>query len=381
MRVLVVHHSLNSAGGGERVALHLIRLLQDMGHEVHLACVEKTNWDYVQKVIGVRLRYIPREHPLFPVRLRVFGIYQRALTSLHVLRFRSKFDLIINTHGDALVAPAHITYLHFPILAYVRLGFLGRYFKYYKSTFWRLYFEPYKVWQFAVAEHAYKNSVVLTNSRYSAYFAKKLFDVDAVVVYPPVEVDQYLKLAERTDREDAVIYIARYSPEKCSHHLIYVAKELPDVKFYLVGAAHGRGLSYYQYCLKLKERLNVKNIEILANVPHEDKLKLLARCKVYVHLYITEHFGIAPVEALASGCMLVVPVNSGTWTDVCEFGKYGIGYHKLDPRELAEKIQEAMNNWRKGFVQKAKEHVKKFSVDSFYERMRKVIEIFEQEAA
>ncbi len=378
MKILIVHSTLNSAGGGERVALHTIKLLQELGHEVHLACVEKTNWEYVQNVIGIKLREIPREYHLFPISIKMFGIYQRALTSFHVMRLRRKFDLIINTHGDALAVPADVTYLHFPLLAYVKMRVLGKYFKYYKSIFWRLYFEPYKMFQFAFAERSYRNSVILTNSRYSRYFAKKLFDINAIIVYPPVEIRDYLEYCGRsTDREDAVIYIARFSPEKCHHYLIYVAKELPHIKFYLVGAAHGKGLSYYQQCLKLKEKLNVKNVEILPNVPHFEKLRLLAKCKVYVHLYVTEHFGIAPVEALASGCILVVPTNSGTWTDVCDFGKYGIGFRKLDPKEISLKICEALEKWSVGFLQEAARYVRRFSVEEFYRRMQKIVEIFE----
>jgi len=247
-----------------------------------------------------------------------------------------------------------------------------------KSLFWYTYFQPYYIIQKKIAKKYFSNALILTNSRFSAYFIKDLFNKDAFVVYPPVEIDDYLKLSENIDREDAVIYIARYSPEKNNHLMIYLAKELPEYKFYLIGSAHGKGIEYYQYCKKLKERLNVKNIEIHANVPHSEKLKLLSKCKVYIHLFPTEHFGIAPVEALASGLIPVVPINSGTWTDVCEFGKYGIGYRTLNVKELSEKIQEAFTKWSIGFVTNAKKHIEKFNVREFREKIMQIMKIVSQ---
>ncbi len=100
------------------------------------------------------------------------------------------------------------------------------------------------------------------------------------------------------------------------------------------------------------------------NVPHEEKLKLLAR--------VTEHFGIAPVEAMASGLALIVPKLSGTWTDICDFGRYGLGYTKLSVGEIIPLIEDALARWNK--FQTPIEHVEKFSVEMFYAKMRKIVE-------
>ena len=373
MKILICHHSFNSVGGGERVALHLLKLLQDLGHDVAVATSEPTDWNYVRKIIGIDVGPV-KEYNLVPVRLRAFGIYQRFLTSLHVLRFREKFDIIINTHGDVMLLPVDITYLHFPVISYLKLGYLKPYFKYLKSPFWLIYFTPYYLIQNRLAHQCFSNSLVITNSNFSASIIKMIFNIDAVIIYPPVEIDQYLKLSENEDREDSVIYLARYSEEKNNHLLVLIAKELPDIKFYLAGSAHGKGRYYYEYCRKLKEKLNVKNIEILKNITHEDKLKLLSKCKVYVHLMPMEHFGIAPVEALASGLVPVAHASGGTWSDVLEYGKYGLGYKQLSVHEIAEKIKEALKKWSRSFIYSARTHVQKFSVEAFRKKFTKVIE-------
>lgn len=116
MKALVIHNSLNSIGGGERVCLHIVKALMEAGFDVSLATVERTNWGKVLDVMGIDLPKIPREYTITR-ELRIFGIYQRSLTTLHVARFRKRFNLIINTHGDVMLLPTDITYLHFPVFA------------------------------------------------------------------------------------------------------------------------------------------------------------------------------------------------------------------------------------------------------------------------
>ncbi|NPA70440.1 MAG: glycosyltransferase [Crenarchaeota archaeon] len=375
MKILIIHHSFNSCGGGERVSLHLIRLLQEEGHDVIIGTTERTDWNYVQKVAGIRLRKIPKEYYISPIRLKAFGIYQRPLTTIHIARLRGKVDLVINTHGDATLVPADIVYLHFPVIAYLELDTLRPYFKYSKSPSWYLYFRPYYEVQRKIAKKCYSNSIIITNSKFSKYIIRRVIGKNSIVIYPPTELYDYIKNIYNNDREDSVIYVARFSEEKNNHFLIYLAKELPEYQFYLVGSAHGRGVEYYNYCKKLAERLNVRNVKIMANVPHETKLKLLASCKVYVHLFPTEHFGIAPLEALASGLVPVVPKLSGAWTDICACGRFGVGYTKLDVKEISEKIMKAFEVWGKIDRYSVIKHLRTFTPEMFYRKMSNIVKL------
>ncbi len=370
-KVLVLHHTLNTAGGGERVCMHLLKLLCDMlDLNVTLGCTEPPDWGFIERTLGVRIERKPKVISLLPFKLRAFGIYHRPLTSVHVVL--TKHDLVINTHGDATLAPADIVYLHFPVLAYMEFRYLRPYLKYYRSLFWRVYFEPYRQLQERFARRVFNNSkVILTNSKFSKMFIREVIGKDSIVIYPPVEIDEYLFFRHANHREDSVIYIARFSPEK-NHHLIpYIARELPHVKFYVVGNVAGKGYAYYVYVKRLCEKLGVKNVVLLPNLPHRDKVKLLARCKVYLHLMVTEHFGIAPVEAMAAGLALVVPRLSGTWTDVCDFGRYGLGYARLDVSEIVPLIEDAMSRWRS--LQAPVEHVMRFSTQNFYKAMQHIV--------
>ena len=52
MKALILHNTLNSVGGGERVCLAVIEALKDAGWEVCLATVEPTDWSRVEKIVG-----------------------------------------------------------------------------------------------------------------------------------------------------------------------------------------------------------------------------------------------------------------------------------------------------------------------------------------
>ena len=99
MKALILHNTLNSVGGGERVCLAVIEALKDAGWEVCLATVEPTDWSRVEKIVG-RVVKPDVEMSLFPFKVRMFGIYMRLLTYYFAIKAGKNCDLIIITHGD-----------------------------------------------------------------------------------------------------------------------------------------------------------------------------------------------------------------------------------------------------------------------------------------
>ncbi|RLE63015.1 MAG: hypothetical protein DRJ38_08570 [Thermoprotei archaeon] len=372
MKVLILHNTLNSCGGGERVALHTIKALQDASHEVDLGVVERTDWKKVIEITGIKLSRIPHETYLTE-KLRTFGIYQRLLLSYYALKLAKKYDLMINTHGDAMITSTHVTYMHFPTLLMVT-GEWVWYTKYGKNPFWRAYFEPYKLLQNFLSKRALENTILLTNSKFSKNVIKKWLGKEALVVYPPVELHDYLPLAAYERRDDVVISIGRFAPEKNWHLLPKIASKLPDTKFYLIGSLSGYYKSYFEHVLRLKEKLNAENLLIYPNAPHKLKLKLLSEAKVLLHLYPYEHFGISVVEGQASGCIPVIHKSGGQWLDIAENGKYGIGYDRLDINDILECVKNALSRWSLEEASKMSAHSLKFSDDRFRNEILKIAE-------
>jgi len=358
------------------VALHVIKALMENGHEVALGTVEKTNWDKVRRLMGVDLPKIPEEYSIMR-EIKKFGIYQRSLTALHVARFRREFDLTINTHGDVMPLPVDITYLHFPVFALLAEEPWRYYAKYFKSLFWRAYFEPYRVMQKYLARFMFSRSLLLTNSSFSRNVIRKYIHSDALVVYPPVEVEEYLKLSRNLEREEAVISISRFAPEKNLHLIPFIAKNLPGISFYVVGSVRGyRSMEYYNRISELIKKMSLKNVKLYPNASYEEKLEILSRCKVFLHLMPYEHFGISVVEGMASGCIPVVHKSGGQWLDIVKKGRYGEGFSSLKPTEIAQTVDRAISKWSREIVKILTGWASNFSSKKFREKFTQIIRTY-----
>lgn len=369
MRALVIHTTLNACGGGERVALAVIETLKEMGFSVTLGAVEPTDWSRVRRLLNPR--YLPdREVYLVPFKVRSFGIYMRLFTTFLVAKERRYHVVSINTHGDITPVPCDVTYMHFPTLTLAKLAPENQ--KYVRSVFWKLYFTPYEFIEEKMIE-ALENTVLLTNSKFSASVIRRYLGFKALVLYPPVDIDMFASIdTPPEDREDIVVSIGRYNPEKRYEFVLQVAKELPDIRFVIVGST-GEALaaSYFEKLLKLREKLGLGNVELLRDVPLSELISILSRAKVYLHAMVAEHFGMAPVEAMAAGLVPVVHRSGGVYTDVIEFDRYGYAYRTID--ECVKAIEHAIDNYRKWYPI-VREASKRFSKDRFIKRFSMVVE-------
>jgi alpha-1,6-mannosyltransferase len=121
------------------------------------------------------------------------------------------------------------------------------------------------------------------------------------------------KLLELTAaRPDTVVllYVGRMVPEKNLPLLIDVAAKLAaDSSIYRMLIA-GEGMALEELRV-LARRLAPKTVTFLGHVGDREQLaSLYAHCDVFVHPNPREPFGIAPLEAMASGLPLVAP-NAG----------------------------------------------------------------------
>lgn len=365
MRICVVHNTLNSVGGEERVCLTIIEALKRMGYRVTLITAEPTDWDKVEKIVGQVTRP-DEEVPVLPFRVRFFGIYMRLLTFLKLMRSRGRCNMVINTHGDVTPVTSDIIYMHFPTFAIIKEAPVN--IKYSKSIFWRLYFYPYeKIQSHLVRKMRWK--VLLTNSEFSREAIRKYVGAEAVVLPPPVDIDEFLKISGSSYREDRVVLCGRYTPEKNYEFALRVAKELPDVEFVIIGAYSGKVSStYYSKLVKMKEGLGLRNVKLLRNVPRDEQLRIYSRSKVFMHAMINEHFGIAVVEGMAAGLVPVVHKSGGPWLDIINRGRYGLGFE--DEVEAVKAVEYTLDNYerlREDIIRRAMEFSKEEFVKKFME--------------
>lgn len=362
MRIAVLHHSLNPMGGGERLCLVTIEAFKERGWEVVLATVEPTDWARVSQLWGRTPR--PDREITLSIPLKGFTIYKRLLSSFMVPVLRKRVDVVINTHGDVLVTNADITYMHFPTFAL----WDWTYHKY-EHGFWRMYFTPYYFIEKKLVER-HVDTLLLTNSRFSASVIRRVFGRKALVLYPPVDVEKFAELDG--ERRECVVTVGRFSPEKNYELVLEIAEKLRHITFYIVGSVSGgEGRMYYEKIRRFAEDRELKNVVLVPNASDKELARIFSTCRVYLHAMVNEHFGISVVEGMAAGLVPVVHRSGGPWTDIVDRGKYGYGYSNIS--EAVEMIMRAVNNYKalKPYVRR---RAQLFSKEKFKEKIVRVVE-------
>ena len=373
MRIGVIHHSLNAAGGADRLCLKTIEALKEAGHEVVLATVEPTNWKRVERILGKVVKP-DKETSLLPFKLELFGIYMRLLTSFSALKLRKKCDLLINTHGDALPVKADIIYMHYPMFALLKDNPVST--KYSESIFWRAYFAPYEIIQEIIAQK-FLEGLILTNSNFSRKAIKKYTGKDSVVVYPPVDIKTFAIATKSEERENLIVSCGRYSAEKNYEFVLEVAEKLREkAKFIIIGSVSGRvSRDYYEKLSQIKRKKKLDNVELLRNVSFGDLLRIYGKAKIYLHAMKYEHFGISVVEAMAAGMVPVVHRSGGSWEDILEAkqGVHGFSYTTLD--EAVGIIKKIISDvdLLKEITSRNTEYIYKFSSEAYKRRFLRSI--------
>jgi len=332
MRIALIHDSLNACGGAERLSLAFAKALKEDGHSVDLYVMEKTMWDRVEKLTSYNRNVIDNEYVLYPYGI-VPSIYSRFLSwllrdvaEIHDVR-RRRYDVIVATKQILVPTFVDVLYMHFPDFV---PGFEYLYYpdRYMYNTALRIYSRPAELLSrllISLFKNMEYKPMILTNSRFSASMVSRFLGVNGLVVYPPVNAEEYLPLSRNRDRDNIILVIGRIEPAKNIALVPFIAEKVKNGRFVIIGSIGS--YSYYRHLVRLVKSLRVEDrVRILPNASEWQKIELLRRAKVYLHPMKYEHFGISVVEAMAAGLIPVVHRSGGPWTDIVEFGKYGFGF-------------------------------------------------------
>lgn len=198
---------------------------------------------------------------------------------------------------------------------------------------------------------------IICNSEFTAGYSRRFFGPKTVVIYPPVDISQFSAAA---NRENIILSVGRFDNimnSKKQDLLIEQFKILsanPAAKNWQLILAGGsledpEKNAYLRHLRSLSSGLAV---EIVVNPPFDRLKALYSRSKIYwhaagygvdqdTHPEFTEHFGMAPVEAMASG---VVPllVNKGGLPEILTDG--ADGFFWSTPGELVAKTLDLISH-------------------------------------
>jgi glycosyltransferase involved in cell wall biosynthesis len=306
---LVVHPYLDIYGGGERVCHNVIKTLLVQGQNVELLTFD-FDADRYRDIVS---EDFPKEVAVHSLGKRTeekppFTIYKRHRNFVKLLKKYRKqldYDYLFSTQSSSPFEPLflskamkNIAYVHFPEIHH----------DYARGTFKRkLYLWLFKRW---VEQGIDKLNMVFCNSNYTKEAIQRYWKShnvkNPIVVYPPVNLDKFWSDKPLDQRRKRVVYVARFISAKRHEIMKKLAADLPACEFVSIGGLIEAEKAWFN---KLQENLP-PNYSLMTNLPGPKLLEVLHDSRIYVHLMEGEHFGIAPVEGLASGCVTIVH-NSG----------------------------------------------------------------------
>ena len=377
MRIAVVHHSLSLTGGGERVCMSLLRALDRTNHDVVLRCVEPPH--------GVRFaggdEGVGPDPPPWQPCDEACRAAHASLRSVRLERVEpgpaprppaealfavgGQCDLIVVTDGGFLLArtdaPRVILYCNSALREEGRLDVLRRA----GSIRGRIrYYRARKADERLLRMARDSRIELVPNSLNTMGLIGLAVGRQAgTPVYPPVDLCRYLPLRSAA-KGRRVATIARFAPKKNlegAARIMAAAGERWDVAG---NAAHPYQLDYHR---KISGAAPAR-ARILLNPAPGQLDSVLGGARVYLHAS-KETFGMAVVEAIAAGCVPVVPDNSAHPETV--------PYDELRYRteaEAVEIVRGALDGRYDSLLPALQGHAERFSEEAFQAGMLRAVE-------
>ncbi len=360
MKVALVCDWLTNVGGAEKVLFRIHQMFPDAPIYTSQYDPKGISWF---KDADVRTGKMQK----YPTKLRkILGpLRQRYFSKLDL----SEYDLVISVTGaeaKSVKVPngKHICYCHVPTQYYWQM-----YDEYVKNPgfgllnplvrfFFKLFVRPLRK---ADLKAAQRPDQFVTISEYAREQIKKYYGREAVVIHPPVEVDDFKKGAG-AEKKDYFVVTSRQVNWK---RIDLAINACMMTQRYLIVIGEGPENKRLK---KLAE--GSKHIKFLKLMNKEKLAGYLAEAKGYLFPSI-EPFGIAPVEALAAGCP-VIAYNVGGAKDYVKDGKNGLLFEEQSAKCLAEAILafEKM----KFVPEKVSKSVEEFSAERFDMKLRKLVD-------
>ena len=383
MKITVVHHSLDLLGGGECVCMSLLRALDRTRHEVELRCVvpppgvEFAGGDGDGDAAGGAGAGPP---PAAFRRVRLARIHSAAgadgaapdfAAEARALFRDTGSDVAVVTDGGFVMertdAPRVVWYCNSALRAELEDLSSPRPRPRHPRNIVRLWRYKRSIRRRIAAAGA-KKVVIVPNTENTrrAVSAAIGRPVGGPAVYPPVDVGRFAALGagEGAARERRTATVARFSPEKNLDAAVRIMRQAGG-RYDIVGNARGppqvRELERVRQAASEQMRLH-------ANVGQGVLEGIVGGARAYLQTS-EETFGIAVAEAIAAGCVPVVPDNSAH-PETVPFRELRYGTEE----EAARIVRGALDGRHDHLLPALRDHVQGFSEEAFQEAMLGIIE-------
>lgn len=327
LKVAIVCDWLTGIGGAERV----VKSIHDIFPEAPIYTSQydpaKIDWFKDAEVRTGFLNHLPVSLKKFLPVLRFFYFNNLDL---------SDYDLVISSSGAEAKGvktgknTIHICYMHAPTHYY-----WSRYNQYLKHPGMgkldplarfglKTLVTPLRKWDKAFSK---RPDFIIANSTHTQSEIMKYYNRESFVIFPPVELNRF---KNTYTKKSGFVVTGRQTPYKKIDLAVRASKELNE-KLTVIGNGPD-----HQKLLEIAD--GNKNITFVTNASDKEVADYLKKAKGFIFAGIDD-FGIAPVEALASGTP-VIAFNKGGALDYIKNKENGILFNKQNVETLKEAIKE-----------------------------------------
>lgn len=337
-RIGVLEHTGPSIGGGTMVAAHLASLLS-RSHSV----------DLIRDWSGFSVEQVSSAFSLdlSNVRARGFdGIWESfAVPGRYSLRQQIERSRALTAEYDLFIYAGHwippfcfarhgLIYCHFPIHVPLDQEFVADDPRW-KRRNWLDRWIRTKAYLLGWRARLNGYDRIFANSAFTAGWIRERWNTNAEVLYPPIELN-----VPSVEKQNRIVSIGRFvgGERGGKGHLAQVealrdfhAQVKEPWELWMIGSCFPeRDRSYLS---RIQEAARGLPIRLLTNVDRNTVLEALAGAKLFWHTaglaessgadpVFSEHFGMATVEAMRSGCVPIV-ISSGGQREIVRNGVDG----------------------------------------------------------
>ncbi|CAK9005811.1 2-mannosyltransferase (Asparagine-linked glycosylation protein 11 homolog) (Glycolipid 2-alpha-mannosyltransferase) [Durusdinium trenchii] len=192
-----------------------------------------------------------------------------------------------------------------------------------------VYYQAFRVLYYIVGQFA---DITMVNSSWTKGHIDSLWGTRAAVVFPPCDTGELIRSRRRAKRR-VIVSLGQFRPEK-DHRLQILALSALQTslgergavpKLVLFGSCRDAAdEARIDELRRFAEKCGVAaSVDFRVNVPFAELKEALSEALMGVHTMWNEHFGIAPVEMMAAGVILVAHNSGGPRLDIVEHGVTG----------------------------------------------------------
>jgi len=361
MKIALVHDWFYTNGGAEKVVHSIGNIWSDIEYYSLIDFLNQKDRDFIVHGKKIETSFIQKFPTAKKNHRKFLEFFPKAIESLNL----NNYDLVISSSSSIAKGvltnqnQLHICYCHSPMRyawnlyheyledKNLKKGVKGWYAK-------RVLFKL-RTWDIISTNRV---DVFVANSHYIAKRIRKIYNRDATVIYPPVDVNNF---SVEENKENYYVAASRLVSYKKISLIVEAFNNMPNRKLKVIGDGPEMNKII---------KLAGKNIEILGRKSQLEMVKLLQKAKALVFA-ADEDFGILPLEAQSCGTPVIAFDKGGLKETVIE-NETGIFFKKQE----ASHIIEAVNKFelQKFDPKRIRKNAERFSKERFEKEFKEFVE-------